>query len=371
VTSAPSRSPRTLSRTEARRIAVRAQLLDAKRPKTLLAVANQLTFLQLDPTAVVAPNADLVAWSRLGNAYRPADLTKALEGDRTMFERRAQPTPVESYLAMARPMADLPLFLAEMEAWWHLDQVRRRGWMKANDAFRRRILDQLRDSGPLSSREIPDTSQVSWQSTGWTNDRNLTQMLEFLGSGGSIAVAARRGRERLWDLAERVYPSNAKAVPLEEARRIREERWLRALGVARPKFVGDAGIPVEIEGTKGEWRLDPEATAEAFKGRTAILSPFDRLSHDRSRAIDLFEFEYILEMYKPAPKRRWGYFALPILHDDRLVGKVDAAADRKASVLRVAAIHEDEPFTAKTRDAVRAELEALAAWLSLAGVEHP
>jgi uncharacterized protein YcaQ len=370
VTSAPSSSPvRTLSRTEARRIAIRAQLLDAERPKTLLAVVKQLTFLQLDPTSVVAPNADLVAWSRLGSAYRPADLTKALEEDRTMFEQRAQPTPVESYLAMARPMADLPLFLAEMAAWWDISQVRR-GWMAANDAFRRRILDQLRDSGPLSSREIPDTSQVSWQSSGWTNDRNVTQMLEFLGSGGSIAVSARRGRERLWDLAERVYPSNAKAVPLDEARRTREERWLRALGVARPKFVGDAGTPVEIEGTKGEWRLDPAATAEGFKGRTAILSPFDRLSHDRSRAIDLFEFEYILEMYKPAPKRRWGYFALPILHDDRLVGKVDAAADRKASVLRVAAIHEDEPFAAKTRDAVRAELEALRAWLGLGGLEY-
>jgi uncharacterized protein YcaQ len=357
-------SVRRLGRTEARRIAVRAQLLEATRPPSLLTVAERLTFLQLDPTSVIAPSADLVAWSRLGSGYAAADLTCALEQDRTMFEQRAQPNPFEPYLAMARPMADLPLFLAEMSAWWDIGQVRR-GWMAANDAFRRRVLDQLRDSGPLSSREIPDTSQVAWQSSGWTNDRNVTQMLEFLGSGGSIAVSGRRGRERLWDLAERVYPSTVRPVPLEEARRIREQRWLRALGIARPKFVGDAGIPIEIEGTKGEWRLDPAATAEGFKGRTAILSPFDRLSHDRSRAIDLFEFEYILEMYKPAPKRRWGYFALPILHDDRLVGKVDAAADRKASVLRVAAIHEDEPFTAKTRDAVRAELDALRGWLGL------
>ena len=90
-----------------------------------------------------------------------------------------------------------------------------------------------------------------------------------------------------------------------------------------------------VEGTKGVWRLDPEATAEGFEGRTALLSPFDRLSHDRARALDLFDFEYTLEMYKPKEQRRWGYFALPILHGDALVGKVDATADRDAGVLRV------------------------------------
>ena len=102
-----------------------------------------------------------------------------------------------------------------------------------------------------------------------------------------------------------------------------------------PVDVGEAGEPAVVEGTKGEWRVDPAALGEDFEGRTALLSPFDRLVHDRVRAQELFDFEYTLEMYKPAAKRRWGYFALPILHGDRLVGKVDAAADRKASVLRV------------------------------------
>ena len=155
------------------------------------------------------------------------------------------------------------------------------------------------------------------------------------------------------------------AIPAEEARRRRDERWLRALGIARPKFVGEAGIPVTVDGTKGVWRLDPEATAEGFDGRTALLSPFDRLSHDRARALDLFDFEYTLEMYKPKEKRRWGYFALPVLHGDALVGKVDATADREAGVLRVDAVHEDVPFTPETKAGVDGELDALARWLGL------
>jgi uncharacterized protein YcaQ len=355
---------RRLTREEARRIAVRAQLLGAARPADLASVVSQLTFLQLDPTAVVAPSADMIAWSRLGAPYRPAQLQEGLERDRTFFEHRSQPTDVEPPLAMVRPMADLGLFLAEMRAWPPAGS-RRAQWLEANDAFRRDVLARLREAGPLSSRSIPDTSVIAWQSSGWTKDRNVTQMLAFLSDKGEIAVAGRRGRERLWDLAERVYPPNAAVVPLEEARRIRRERWLRALGVARPRAVGDAGEPAEIEGTAGAWRVDPAASAEDFEGRSAVLSPFDRLSHDRARALDLFEFDYILEMYKPAAKRRWGYFALPVLHGDRLVGKVDATVDRDASVLRVAAVHEDVPFDAVTRDAVRAELAALASWLGL------
>ena len=124
-----------------------------------------------------------------------------------------------------------------------------------------------------------------------------------------------------------------------------------------------------VEGVKGEWRVDPAALGEDFEGRTALLSPFDRLVHDRARAQELFGFEYVLEMYKPAAKRRWGYFALPVLHGDRLVGKVDALADRKASVLRVNAIHEDVKFSRAIMKGVQAELEDLAAWLGLGTIE--
>jgi uncharacterized protein YcaQ len=358
-------SSRTLSRAEARRIAVRAQLLDAQRPRDLLEVVDRLTFLQLDPTAVIAPAADLVAWSRLGSAYDSAQLVTGLERDRTLFEHKAQPTLAEAPVVMIRPMADLPLFLAEMPDMPPPRFGNARAFIKANDAFRRQILDRLREAGPLSSRDLPDTSKMAWQSSGWTTDRTVPQMLELLAWRGEVAVSARRGRERLWDLPERVFPAGVTPIPAEEAKRRRDERWLRALGIARPKFVGDAGIPVEVEGTKKEWRLDPDATAEGFAGRTAVLSPFDRLSHDRTRALDLFGFDYTLEMYKPKEQRRWGYFALPVLHDDQLVGKIDAAADREAGVLRVDAIHEDAPFTPTVRRAVDDELAALARWLGL------
>ena len=351
-----------LSRAEARRIAVRAQLLDAHRPADLLEVVTQLTFLQIDPTAAIAPAADLVAWSRLGAAYRREELKQALEQHRTLFEQNA----------LVRPMSDIGLYLADAADWppWE----RTRTWLRDNDSFRRDVLDRLADSGPLTSRDIPDTAARPWASTGWTNNRNVTQMLELLVMRGEVAIAGRVGRERLWDLPERVYPSNVRVPSVDEARRVKNERRLRSLGIARmkstsmplePVDVGDVGEPAVVEGTTGEWRVDPSALDGEFEGRTALLSPFDRLVYDRVRALELFEFEYTLEMYKPAPKRRWGYFALPVLHEDRLVAKVDATADRKASVLRVHAIHEDTRFTRAMSNAVQAELEDLAVWLGL------
>ncbi len=355
-----------LTRAQARQIAVRAQLLDADRPTYVVSLVERLTMLQVDPTAAIAPSADLVAWSRLGSSYRPADLKRALEQDRTLFE----------FNAVVRPMRDLGLYLAGASEWPPYQKGRE--WLRDNDRFRRDVLDRLASSGPLASRDIPDTSVVPWPSTGWTNDRNVTQMLESLMMRGEVAIAGRVGRQRLWDLAERVYPSDIEVPGIEDAARTRNERRLSALGIARrtttkvpvePYEVGDAGEPAVVEGVKGEWRVDPTALGNGFEGRTALLSPFDRLIHDRVRALELFDFEYTLEMYKPAANRRWGYYALPILHEDRLVGKVDAVADRKASVLRVNAIHEDVAFTRRMTAAVRAELESLASWLGLAVVE--
>ncbi|HET6212744.1 MAG TPA: crosslink repair DNA glycosylase YcaQ family protein [Micromonosporaceae bacterium] len=357
-----------LSRLDARRIAVRAQLLDGRRPAELLGVVRRLTLLQIDPTAAIAPNADLVAWSRLGSSYSPAELDTAL-ADRTLLELRA----------MIRPSEDLALYRADMAGWeraergelpgWRASQ---RDWVRANDACRLDILDRLGSSAPLPSRDLPDTCKVPWQSSGWTNNRNVTQLLEFMVLRGEVAIAGRRGGDRLWDLASRVYPDTV--VPRQDALRIRNERRLRALGLARargpecpvePLDVGEVGEPAVVEGVKGTWRVDPSLLGQPFAGRAALLSPFDRLIHDRKRTAELFEFDYQLEIYKPAAKRRWGYFALPILYGDRLVGKLDATADRRAGVLRVDAIHQDVPFTKAITAAVHSEVKDLAVWLEL------
>ena len=214
---------------------------------------------------------------------------------------------------------------------------------------------------------------MPWASTGWTNNRNVTQLLEFMVLRGEVAIAGRRGPVRLWDLATRVYPDDP-VVPGEKAVRIRNERRLRALGIARargpecavePLDVDEAGEPAVVEGVRGTWRVDPAQLGRPFSGRAALLSPFDRLVHDRKRMVELFEFDYQLEMYKPAAQRRWGYFALPILYGDRLVGKLDATADRKAGVLRVDAIHQDVTFTTTMTAAINREIDDLARWLDL------
>lgn len=358
---------RSLSRTEARRIAIKAQMLTADRPTDLVTAVEHLTLLQLDPTAVVAPTPDLVAWSRLGATYQPDSLRRALEVDRTMFEHRHQEDPSSGNIAAVRPMSANSWYRAEMKQ-LRATPGRVREWLDANAAFERRVLDQLKSEGPLSSKAIPDTADTPWKSTGWTDGRNVTQLLEFLASRGVVAVAGRVGKQRLWDLADRVYP-DVDPLPVAEAIRQRNDARLRSQGVARPKFVGDAGIPVEIEQTRGVWRLDPNATADDFKGRTALLSPFDRLIHARDRVLELFDFEFMIELYKPKAKRRWGYFAMPVLHHDKLIGKIDLRADRDTDTLAVNAIHQDQPWTPTVNRAVDSELRNLAAWLDLETIQ--
>jgi len=355
-----------LSRQDARRVAIRAQLLQRERPADLLSMVRRFTLLQLDPVSAIAPSADLVAWSRLGSSYSPADLRAALEGYR-LIELRA----------MLRPAEDLALYRAEMAEWpgagelkdW---EVYLRDWVLANDRCRREILDRLK-GGPLPSRELPDLCVKPWESTGWTNNKNVTKLLDFMVQRGEVAVAGRRGRERLWGLAEHVYPDDP-IVPAARAKRERDRRRLRSLGIARPTGpelpvepieVGEASEPAVVAGVLGEWRVDPSYLDQPFEGRAALLSPFDRLVHDRNRTQDLFEFEYQLEMYKPVAKRQWGYYALPILYGDRLVGKLDAKAEPKDGVLVVNAIHQDVEFTPAMAAEIDKEIADLAAWLNV------
>jgi uncharacterized protein len=357
-----------LSRQEARRIAVRAQLLAGDRPTDLVEMVGRLTALPVDMTAAVATSPDLVCWARMGAAYEPADLDDALAGRELYDDGDA-----------IRPMADLPLHLADMEAWPPWEGTR--DWLEANELFRNEVLDILDADGPMLSRDIHASAQVPWRSSGWNVDRNVRMMLECLLGRGEVAINGRRGNQRLWDLAERVYPTGLEPVPREEAERIRDERRLRGLGIARargtvlpgePIHVGGAGEPAVVEGVDGEWRVDPDQlhlagdrVASRFQGRAALLSPFDAIVRDRRRMDDLFEFDYVLEMYKPAAQRRWGYFALPVLHGDRLVGKLDATADRKAGRFFVDAVHQDVPFTKAVTKDVDNEIAALAERLCL------
>lgn len=357
-----------LTRAEARRIAVQAQLLSADRPTDLVETVRSLSLLQLDPTRAIAPSAELVLWSRLGSSYDASELWSAVDEQR-LIELRGT----------LRVAEDIALYRAEMEQWPGVGEdvpAYRHGqaaWVEANNACRMDILDLLRTDGPLPIRELPDTCVQPWKSSGWNNNRNVTMLMGFLVARGEVAAAGGTGRNRLWDLAERVYPDGP-IIPVEEALRRRDERRLSSLGIARangpgcpvePLDVGLAGEPAVIEGVRGEWQVDPTLLELPFEGRAALLSPFDRLLHDRKRMTEVFEFDYVLEMYKPAAQRRWGYFALPILVGDRLLGKLDAKVDRLAGVLEIYAVHEDEPFPPEVTDAVDREIRDLARWLDV------
>ncbi|WP_087508050.1 DNA glycosylase AlkZ-like family protein [Cellulomonas iranensis] len=360
-----------LTPADARRVAVRAQLLAAPRPTDVLDVVRHLAVLQPDPTSAVAPSADVVLWSRIGVGYDPRELQDLVDGQRLVHLR-----------GFLRPAEDVALFRAEMAAWDVTARPGVREWLADNSAARDDVLDLLRADGPLPAAAIPDTCARPWRSSGWNDGRNVRMLLDVLVARGDVAVAGTEGREKLWDLAERVYPP-APAVPLDEARRERDARRLRALGVARPRAperpgepddVGDAGEPAVVDGVRGEWRVDPALLdgsapdGSALGGsahRAALLSPLDRLVMDRRRLTELFAFDYQLEMYKPAARRRWGYWAMPVLVGDQLVGKLDATADVRAGVLHVAALHLDVDLTAAERAEVEQEVADLATWLEL------
>jgi uncharacterized protein YcaQ len=301
----------TLSLAQARRIAVRAQLLDGS-ARGVLDTVQRLGFLQIDPISSIATPQQLVLWSRLG-PFDTGELERLLWEERQLFE----------YAAFIRPIEDYPLILARMRrprtgkyAW------ERRGleFLEKNDEFRRHVLRELERSGPLLSRELVDTSVRTWKSHGWYGTRNVGVMMQLLESRGEVAVVGRRGGHRLWDLAARWYPT-VDPPPLEEAERLLAEKRWRSLGV---RLSSD-----------GTWEAHPDADDRPVPRRTTFLSPFDRLVHDRDRMEALFGFRYRLEMYVPKAKREYGYYVLPILRGDRLVGRIEPVLDRKARVLRV------------------------------------
>jgi len=292
---------------EARRIAVRAQGLDDGSGGVLETV-RRLGFLQLDPISVVAPPQHLVLWSRLG-PFDTAELDRLLWEERKLVEWDAFLYPVE----------DLPLLRTLMRRRDRPLDLRIIAWLKEHAAFRRYVLKELRERGPLLSREIEDAPGHRRDDHRWWGQRKMGLMLECLAARGEVAVVGRRGKQRVWDLAERWYPETER-VPLAKAKRLIDEKRFRSLGV-------------RLE--RGRLLVHPEAEDGAIPDRVTFLSPFDRLVHDRDRAEALWGFFYRLEMYVPAAKREYGYYVLPILSGDRLVGRIEPVFDRRENVLRV------------------------------------
>ena len=328
---------RVVAPDEARRIAVRAQLLDGS-ATSVVDTVRRLGFLQLDPISTVAPPQQLVLWSRLGE-YDVGELDRLLWDEKALFEWNAYIWPIES----------LPLVQARMRRRRRRRQYahERRGaeFLKANAAFKRFVLQELERSGPMLSREIEGDAKRDWPSHGWYGNRNVSLLLEILHAYGVVAVAGRRGNQRLWDLAERWYPE-VERVSVREADRVLAEQRFRALGVRL---------------TPRGWEAHPDVEDGPIPDRVTFLSPFDRLIHDRDRAEALFDFRYRLEMYVPPAKREYGYYVLPILAGDRLVGRIEPRLDRKAGTLEVLGAWGD---TSRAHEA----LESLARWL---GTELP
>jgi uncharacterized protein len=349
-----------LTRDQARRIAVRAQLLDADRPGDVVQVAEELGAIKIDPTATIAPAEHTILWSRIGEAYDPIQLSKAVEHDRLLFE----------FDGAFRPVSLLPLMLPAMRRWPRRESSRE--WLEANDRFRTDVLARLRAEGPLLASEIPDTAEVARPPDGWFGSNQSVHMLDFLQRQGEVAVVGREGRSRRWDLAERVYPQNLPEYEFDDAQRMLSERRLHVAGIAKQKSpwsgVGEAGELAVVEGSAWKYRVDPEAVAalgEDEGGRVAFLSPYDGMLFDRPRLREIFEFDYVLEQFKPKAQRKYGFFAHPILMGDRFVGLLDAEVNREREALVVTAVHELLPFEAEEDEMVRAEIEDLAQWLGV------
>jgi uncharacterized protein YcaQ len=323
---------RIVSTEEARRIAVRAQLLDGS-ATGILDTVRHLGFLQMDPISTVASPQQLVLWSRLG-PFDFAELDRLLWDERKLLEWNAFIWPAE----------DLPLLRARMRRRRPgLTAAERMGteFLRQHASLRRHVLRELERNGAMLSRDIREHSRARRdEQHPWWGARNVSLMLQILNVRGVVAVAGRTGGHRLWDLAERWYPE-VETISLHDAERIFAARRFRALGVQ----LGRSG-----------WEAHPDIPADPVPDRVTFLSPFDRLVHDRNRAEALFDFHYRLEMYVPKAKREYGYYVLPMLVGDRIVGRVEPRFDRKTRQLEVLGAWGD---TSRADEA----LASLTAWL--------
>ena len=385
----------------ARRLAIVKQRLGRDRASATAAgikdVARSIRCIQVDPIRAVERTQYLVLHSRLGS-YDPEVFDRLVWEERFFFH----------YWAHAASLVlteDLPIFKHRMRHWIDPNSVwdgRVATWMEDNRSLRTHVLRQLKRHGALRVRDLEDRSVKSWGSTGWNAARNVDRMLEFLWAQGKTMVVGRVGLERVWGLASEWLPpvEPSERLTLRQATELAVEHSLRALGVATPRqirahFTRDGypelpkvlasmerkGVitPVSVEGMKGKWFIHRDDVSvlddldEASTPRTVLLSPFDNLICDRARTEALWDFRYRIEIYVPRDQRVYGYYALPILHGDGLIGRVDATTDRKRNVLRVDAIHMEDsaPRSRDTGAAIVGALSELSDFVAEGNLELP
>jgi uncharacterized protein YcaQ len=371
-----------LSLTEARRAAVSAQLLSAPRPTDIVHVVEHIGALQLDPTTTVARSEHIVLWSRIGK-YDLADLDRAMYGERRLFE----------YGSWILPASDFELHRDAMRRYLSGPTTRQRyvrDWLDSNAAFRRSVVAEIRKHGPLRSRDLADHAVVPWRTGGWNDGKNVGRMLDALWKVGVLATVGRDGTERIWDLAERFYPPAASKVSAHEVVFRRVAAQLRALGVARVDQFGfgvEGRLPrwtealrelerrgiadrANVKGLSGDWFVyKPALERRPFRPRTTLLSPFDQLVANRERAEDLFGFRFKLEIYVPPAKREFGYYVMPILHGERLIGRIDLVFDRKSGTFRVNALHAEPDAPPRAAAGVARAIHELARWVGARRIE--
>jgi uncharacterized protein YcaQ len=382
-----------LSPTEARRIALAAQGLGARRSGKVTTgqwrkTIDRLSLHQIDSVNILVRAHYLPAFSRLGPYDRSLIDTAAWGGrrQRRLFEYWAHEASL------------LPLDLHPLLRWRMARADRGKAGWKGLRVFatERRaeaevVLQRIRNEGAYGASDFEERrGRAGWWE--WTDSKRA---LEWLFWAGHITTATRRGNfERVYDLTERVIPADILALPTPdegEAQRVLIERAARALGVATALELRDyfrlgseetksaietlveAGIlkPVEVPGWARLAYLHRDAGLPRRLSARALLAPFDPLIWERSRTLRLFGFHYRIEIYTPADKRQHGYYVLPFLLGDRLVARLDLKADRRGGRLLVHAVHFEPHAPSDAMDAIAEELSAMANWLGLGRVLLP
>ena len=347
---------------------------------------KRVGLLQIDSVNVLERAHYLPAFSRLG-PYDQALLDRASQrAPRRLFEywgHEASLIPVD-----LQPLLRWRMDRAAEEAWGGIRRIQ-----SENPKLVARVLEQVRERGPVAASELIE--ERPRKAGPWWEWSDVKKALEWLFWSGQVTAARRRRFERLYDVPERVLPRAVLKRPTpapEDAQRELVRIASRCLGVASERDLrdyfrlptaetklriaelveADELLEVEVEGwgrTRGY--LAAGVSVPRKVEASALIGPFDSLIWERSRVERLFGFQYRLEIYVPAPKRRHGYYVLPFLHGDRLVARVDLKADRSAGALLVRANHPEPGAPADAREALRGELSTLARWLGLERVAWP